>query len=87
MATNEVPLIKKDIQIMSESIKSLKDDMKAHREDEALRHKEFQEFKEDLFEKLETKFASKWVERFIIFVLSATWLAIIGAFMTLILKK
>ncbi len=46
--------------------------MKAHREDEALRHKEFQEFKEDLFEKLETKFASKWVERFIIFVLSAT---------------
>lgn len=87
MATNEVPLIKKDIQIMSESIKALKDDLEKHFSDEARRHDDFLLFKEDLFEKLDKKFAWKWTEKFLIFVLSATWLAIIGAFMTLILKK
>ena len=87
MVNNEVPLIKKDLQTMSESIKDLKSDMKAHREDTALRHREFQDFKEELFEKLETKFASKWVEKVTIFWLSWIGIAIIGAIMALIIKK
>ena len=87
MPVEDIPLIKKDLQVMSESIKDLKTDMQAHRNDTALRHKEFQDFREELFEKLEKRFASKWVEKFLIFVLSAGWLVIIGAFMALIIKK
>jgi hypothetical protein len=69
--SSEVPLIKKDIQIMSESIKALKDDLEKHFSDEAKRHDDFLLFKEDLFEKLETKFASKWVERSMVAIFSA----------------
>lgn len=83
---NEVPLIKKDLYIMSESIKRLEEDMKAHRSDEALRHKEFQDFKEDLFERLETKFASKWVEKSMVAIFSTIWLALLWAILALILK-
>lgn len=86
MATNEVPLIKKDIQIMSESIKALKDDLEKHFSDEARRHDDFLLFKEDLFEKLDKKFAWKWVERVL---LSWAWfiaLWLIGALLRLIIK-
>lgn len=57
MSVAKIPLIEKDIQNMSESIRDLKNDMKAHRDDTALRHKEFQEFRDELFDKLESKFA------------------------------
>lgn len=41
----------------------------------------------DAFEsKMETKFASKWTEKVLITILSAVWLAIIGALMALIIK-
>ena len=71
MAVEDIPLIKKDIQVMSESIKDLKVDMQAHRNDTALRHKEFQDFREELFDKLEKRFASKWVEKIVVFAMSA----------------
>lgn len=57
MPVDKIPLIEKDITTMSESIKDLKNDMKQHRDDTAIRHKEFQDFREELFEKLDTRFA------------------------------
>ena len=42
----------------------------------------------DSFEqRLESKFAWKWTEKILIFIWSAVWIAIVGAVMTLILKK
>lgn len=38
-------------------------------------------------EKLELKFAWKWTERILIFIWSGIWIAIVWAFMALILKK
>ncbi len=68
MPTDKIPLIEKDIQTMSESIKDFKNEFKLHRDDTSIRHKEFQDFREELFEKLDTRFAGKWTEKIIIFV-------------------
>lgn len=87
MAGQEIQILKKDIEIMSESINNLKAEMKAHREDTAIRHKEFQDFKEELFEKLEKRFAGKWTEKVLIFIWSGIGIALIWALMTLIVKK
>lgn len=87
MTADKIPLIEKDITIMSETIKDLKKDMEQHRNDTAVRHKEFQEFREELFEKLETRFAWKWTEKVLIFIWTSIWIALIWAIMALILKK
>ncbi len=44
-------------------------------------------FREELLEKLEAKFAGKWTEKIIIFIGWIMWTAIVGAIMTLILRK
>lgn len=70
MPAEEIPLIKKDIQTMSESIKDLKHDMQAHRDDTALRHREFQEFREELFDRLDNRYAGKWIEKTFVWIFS-----------------
>lgn len=87
MSTDKIPLIEKDIQTMSDSIKDLKSDMKAHRDDTALRHREFQDFREELFDRLDKKYAGKWVEKIMLFVGWIVWTAIIGWIMALIIKS
>ncbi|WP_288982157.1 hypothetical protein [uncultured Flavobacterium sp.] len=51
---------------MSDAIKEVKSEIKNHREDMNAHRQEFQAFKEELFERLENKFASKWVEKFVV---------------------
>lgn len=63
---DKIPLIEKDIQTMSDAIKEVKSEVKNHREDMNAHRQEFQAFKEELFERLENKFASKWVEKFVV---------------------
>lgn len=59
MTANEVPLIKKDIAIMNDKIDKLSTDFKEHTVKI-----------ETYFEKLEHKFANKWVERALVFIFS-----------------
>lgn len=66
---DKIPLIEKDIQTMSEAIKEMKSEMKNHREDMNAHRQDFQAFKEELFDKMDSKFASKWVEKFILWAL------------------
>lgn len=76
MATSEIPLIQKDIEIMNDKLDTLTKDFKDHTVK-----------METYFERLENKFAGKWTERVLIFIGSAVGIAIVGAVMTLILKK
>ncbi len=84
---DSIPLIKKDIETMSDSIKQIKDDMKQHRDDTALRHREFQDFKEELFDRLDNRYAGKWTERTLVWVWWTIGLTLIWAIMSLILIK
>ena len=86
-AAVEIPLIKKDIQIMNSSIQEIKNDLCKHFDDEAGRHREFQEFKEELFDKLETRFAGKWTEKVIIFIWTTIWVVLIWALLSLVIKN
>lgn len=83
---DKIPLIEKDIQTMSDAIKEVKSEMKNHREDMNAHRQDFQAFKEELFERLENKFASKWVEKFVVWWLWIVWVTIIWAIMSLIIK-
>ena len=65
MTAEKIPLIEKDVQTMSEAIKEIKSDIKSHKEDMNAHREEFQQFKsnefprfkEELFTKLDQKFA------------------------------
>ena len=65
---------------MLEQLKRMEADLRKQIEDQAKYHTE-------LMDRLDTKYASKWVERTIIFIWSAVWITIIWALMALIIKK
>lgn len=75
MVSNEVPLLKKDIAIMNDKLDNLTKDFKEHTTKV-----------ETYFERLEHKFASKWVERAFLAWAGFILLWIIGALLKLIIK-
>ena len=68
MSTEQIPLIQKDISMLTDKIEK----MEKKQDDEArkaqLHRDESLRFHADLMEKLETKFAGKWTEKVLIFI-------------------
>ena len=98
MTIEQIPLIQKDISMLTEKIDKVSDKVEeearksqAHRDETLKFHADQKEsdakFREELLEKLEWKFAWKWTEKIIIFIGWIMGTAIVGALMTLILRK
>lgn len=84
---NEVPLIKKDISMLNDKMERIeqKQDEEA-RKNEKHRQEDY-EFRAQLLEKLDSRFAGKWTEKVLVFIWSAIWIALIGSILSLVIIK
>lgn len=98
MTAEQIPLMKQTISMLTDKIDKVSEKVEeeakksqSHREETLKFHTEQREsdarFRQELLEKLEAKFAGKWTEKIIIFIGGIMWTAIVGALMTLILRK
>jgi hypothetical protein len=85
--SEQIPLMQQTIVMLTDKVDRIesKQDEEA-RKNEKHRQEDY-EFRAQLLEKLETRFAWKWTEKIIIFIGWIMWTAIVGALMTLILRK
>lgn len=94
MTVEQIPLIQKDISMLTDKFDELSKEVKSnfleYKEEAKLQQKHREEsikFHADLLEKLDNRFAWKWTERVLTFIWTWIWIAIIGAIMALILKQ
>ena len=86
MTTEQIPLMQQTISMLTDKIDKVADKVEEEARKAQLHREESLKFHADLLEKLETKFAGKWTEKVLIFIWTWIWIAIIWAFMALILK-
>ena len=75
------------IATMEKDIEFIKEALNWHMKVEEARNLADIQWKKELLEHLETKFAWKWTEKILIFVWTGIWIALIWAIMALILKN
>ncbi len=87
MSQEEIPLILKDITMLTTKIDQVATKVEEEARKAQLHREESLRFHADLLEKLETKFAGKWTEKVLVYIGTWIWLAILTSIMALILKK
>ena len=97
MTIEQIPLIQKDISMLTEKIDKVSDKVEeearksqAHRDETLKFHADQKEadakFREELLEKLEWKFAGKWVEKAFLMISGIVATTIIAALLRVIIK-
>lgn len=87
MTVEQIPLMQQTISMLTDKVTRIESKQDEEAKKNEKHRQEDYEFRAQLLEKLETRFAGKWTEKIIIFIGWIMGTAIVGALMTLILRK
>lgn len=87
MTVEQIPLMQQTISMLTDKVTRIESKQDEEAKKNEKHRQEDYEFRAQLLEKLETRFAGKWVERAFIFVGGAIAMIIIGALMAQIIIK
>jgi len=87
MTIEQIPLMQQTISMLTDKVDRIESKQDEEAKKNEKHRQEDYEFRAQLLEKLETRFAGKWVEKALVFIGWAIAMIIIGALMAKIIVK